>query len=55
MLDRREDCIARRRSHITELRRRALEAHTKLNRLYEAIENGVADLEDPALLEGADR
>ena len=49
MLHRREDYIARRRTHITELRQRASEADAKLKRLYEAIENGVADLDDPAL------
>ena len=51
VLDRREDYIARRRTHITELRQRAAEADAKLKRLYEAIENGVADLDDPALKE----
>ncbi|WP_375552198.1 zinc ribbon domain-containing protein [Rhodophyticola porphyridii] len=49
VLDRREDYIARRRTHITELRQRASEADAKLKRLYEAIENGIADLNDPAL------
>ena len=49
VLDRRDDYIARRRTHITELRQRASEADAKLKRLYEAIENGVADLDDPAL------
>ena len=51
VLDRREDYIARRQTHITELRQRASEADAKLKRLYEAIENGVADLDDPALKE----
>ena len=51
VLDRREDYIARRRTHITELRQRASEADAKLKRLYEAIENGVAHLSDPALKE----
>ena len=33
--------------HIAELRKRATEAEAKLKRLYDAIENGVADLADP--------
>ena len=49
MLDRWEDYIARRRAHITELRQRASEADVKLKRFYEAIENSVVDLDDPAL------
>ncbi|MBO6625299.1 MAG: recombinase family protein, partial [Roseicyclus sp.] len=49
VLNRRDDYIARRRTHITELRQRASEADAKLIRLYEAIENGIADLNDPAL------
>lgn len=49
VLNRRDDYIARRRTHITELRQRASEADAKLKRLYEAIENGIADLNDPAL------
>jgi len=49
VLDRREDYIGRRRQHLSELRKRATEAEAKLNRLYEAIENGVADTADPAL------
>ena len=39
----------RRKSHIAELRKRASEADAKLKRLYDAIENGVADLSDPML------
>ena len=34
---------------IAELRKRASEADAKLKRLYDAIENGVADLTDPML------
>jgi site-specific DNA recombinase len=49
VLDRREDYIERRQSHVTELRKRASEADAKLIRLYKAIENGIADLDDPAL------
>jgi site-specific DNA recombinase len=35
--------------HIAQLRKRAAEAEAKLKRLYDAIENGVADLSDPML------
>ncbi len=49
VLDRREEYVERRRGHITELRKRAADADAKLVRLYEAIENGVADIGDPAL------
>src|SRR4030088_2765304 len=36
-------------SNISELRKRAAEADAKLKRLYDAIENGIADLTDPML------
>ncbi len=49
VLDRRDEYVERRRGHITELHKRAAEADAKLVRLYEAIENGVADIGDPAL------
>ncbi len=49
VLDRRTERAERRRSHIAELRKRAAEADAKLRRLYDAIENGVADLSDPML------
>jgi site-specific DNA recombinase len=50
MLDRRTERAERRKSHIAELRKRAAaEADAKLKRLYDAIENGVADLSDPLL------
>jgi hypothetical protein len=39
----------RRTAHIAELRKRASEADAKLKRLYDAIENGIADLADPML------
>ena len=35
--------------YIAELRKRASEADAELKRLYDAIENGVADLTDPML------
>lgn len=40
-----------RQPHIAELRKRAAEAETKLKRLYDAIENGIADVSDPMLNE----
>ena len=49
VLDRRSDYVARRRGHIAELRKRATEADAKLVRLYEAIENDIADIHDPSL------
>ena len=49
MLDRREERAERRTAHIAELRKRAAEREAKLKRLYDTIENGVADLADPML------
>ena len=49
VLDRRTERAERRKSHIADLRKRAAEAEAKLKRLYDAIENGVADLSDPML------
>ena len=49
VLDRREERANRRTMHIAELRKRASEADAKLKRLYDAIENGIADLTDPML------
>ena len=49
VLDRREERAERRAVHIAQLRKRAAEAEAKLKRLYDAIENGVADLADPML------
>jgi site-specific DNA recombinase len=49
VLDRRTERAERRKSHIAELRKRAAEADAKLRRLYDAIENGIADLSDPML------
>ena len=51
VLDRREERSERRREHIAELNKRATEADLRLKRLYDAIESGVADLDDPALKE----
>jgi site-specific DNA recombinase len=49
VLDRRKERAERRTVHIAELRKRAAEADAKLNRLYDAIESGIADLADPML------
>jgi hypothetical protein len=49
VLGRRTERAERRKSHIAELRKRAAEADAKLRRLYDAIENGIADLSDPML------
>jgi site-specific DNA recombinase len=51
VLDRRQERTERRREHIAELNKRAAETELRLKRLYDAIESGVADLEDPALKE----
>jgi site-specific DNA recombinase len=51
LLDRREERAERRRALVAELRRKAAEADARLKRLYDAIENGVADLDDQALKE----
>jgi site-specific DNA recombinase len=51
VLGRRDDQAERRRQHIAELERRATESELRLKRLYDAIEAGVADLDDPALKE----
>ena len=49
MLDRRGARAERQASHIAELRKHAAETDAKLKRLYDTIENGVADLADPML------
>ena len=49
VLDRREERAERRTAHVAELRKRAAEAGAKLKRLYDAIENGIADVSDPML------
>lgn len=51
VLGRREDQAERRREHIASLQRQATESEQRLKRLYDAIEAGVADLDDPALKE----
>ncbi len=54
VLDRRQERSERRREHIAELNRRAAETELRLKRLYDAIESGVADLDDPALKDPID-
>jgi site-specific DNA recombinase len=54
VLDRREERSERRREHIAELNKRATESELRLKRLYDAIEAGVADLDDPALKDRID-
>jgi site-specific DNA recombinase len=49
VLDRRQEQSERRREHIAELNKRAAESELRLKRLYDAIEAGVADIDDPAL------
>jgi site-specific DNA recombinase len=51
VLDRRQERTERRREHIAELNKRVAETDLRLKRLYDAIETGVADLDDPALKE----
>jgi site-specific DNA recombinase len=51
VVDRRQERAQRRREHIAELNKRAAETDLRLKRLYDAIEAGVADLDDPALKE----
>ena len=53
-LDRREEHAERRREHIAELNKRSAESELRLKRLYDAIESGVADLDDPALKDRID-
>jgi site-specific DNA recombinase len=54
VLDRRQEQGERRRAHIAELNKRAAESDLRLKRLYDAIEAGVADINDPALKDRID-
>lgn len=54
VLDRRQERSERQREHIAELNRRAAESELRLKRLYDAIEAGVADIDDPALRDRID-
>lgn len=49
VLDRRQEQSERYREHIAELNKRAAESELRLKRLYDAIEAGVADIDNPAL------
>lgn len=49
LLDRRHERAERRRQHLAELNRRITETEQRLNRLYDAIESGVAELDDVGL------
>ncbi len=49
VLDRRQERTEPRRDHNAELNKRATETDLRLKRLYDAIESGVADLDDPDL------
>jgi hypothetical protein len=49
LLKRREEYVARQQSRIADLKKRAADAEAKLTRLYEAIENGLAELDDANL------
>ena len=51
LLHRRKERAERRTTLITELRKRPAEAEAKLKRLFDAIENGIADVSDPMLKE----
>jgi DNA invertase Pin-like site-specific DNA recombinase len=46
VLDRRSERAERRREHLAELNRRAVETDQRLNRLYDAIETGITELGD---------
>jgi hypothetical protein len=48
-LDRRQERTARRKEHLDDLNRRATESEARLKRLYDAIEQGITDLDDPSL------
>ena len=54
VLDRRQEQSERRREHIAELNKRAAESELRLKRLYDAIEAGVAGIDDPALKDRID-
>lgn len=54
VLDRRQEQSERRRDHIAELNKRSAESELRLKRLYDAIEAGVVDLDDPALKDRID-
>jgi site-specific DNA recombinase len=49
ILDRRQERSERKQQHIAELNKRETETDLRLNRLYDAIEGGGANLDDPEL------
>ncbi len=49
LLKRREERAERLKGRIAELRKQAADAEAKLTRLYEAIENGLAEMDDANL------
>ncbi len=49
MLDRRQERTERRLQHLAGLNKRAAETEQRLNRLYDAIQSGLADLNDTKL------
>ena len=51
VLDRRQERTDRKRAHIAELNKRATETDLRLKRLYDAIESGIADVNDADLKE----
>jgi site-specific DNA recombinase len=51
VLDRRQERTERRREHLAELHKRITETDQRLNRLFDAIESGVADLDAHGLKE----
>ena len=51
VLDRRQERTERRREHLAELHKRITETDQRINRLYDAIETGIADLNDDGLKE----
>ncbi|MEQ1509283.1 MAG: recombinase family protein [Sphingopyxis sp.] len=54
VLDRRQEQGERRREHVVELNKRAVESELRLKRLYNAIEAGIANITDPALKDRID-
>lgn len=54
LLDRWQEWADQRRAHVTELRKRTTEAESKLNRLYDAIENGMLTPSDGSLKDRVD-
>jgi len=49
VLDRRQEQATRKRAHVADLNKRATETDLRLKRLFDAIENDIADVSDPDL------